>query len=283
MRRVQLTGAPSASQASQKTQDERDRRGTRNAQDEHTKIIAALAALSLLLALLGGCDGNTADSGSAENSATASVQASPASASAAQSDSTTAALPATTAGIDVDENINQETIDNYLDREDVAYREVRKLYDPANFGEDTQSNLTATLRGFKVTPVVYLANVPLPLPGLYTGPCLYRVEWDDEGRIVSATENYVESEVIISDLFPKNKAIFLQCDAGVYAGFAKELLLCLGYDEDKIYNVGGNWSYSGSNAINLGINVEGKAGKRSPIASWKADCAYIDFSMLHPK
>ena len=33
----------------------------------------------------------------------------------------------------VDVNINMETIDQYLDREDVAYRDVRMLFDPADY------------------------------------------------------------------------------------------------------------------------------------------------------
>jgi rhodanese-related sulfurtransferase len=157
------------------------------------------------------------------------------------------------------------------------------LYDPANFGEGTESNLTATTKGFKVVPVVYLANVPLPLEGLYSGPMLYAVEWGADGQIVAATPNYEESEQIISDLFPKNKAIFLQCGAGVYAGFAKQLLIYLGYDADKVYNVGGNWSYGGNNAVSYALRDDGKAGQGTPIASWNVDYAFIDFTMLHAK
>jgi rhodanese-related sulfurtransferase len=196
---------------------------------------------------------------------------------------TPAALPTATEGSGVDENINQETIDNYLDREDVVYRDVRMLYDPANFGEGTESNLTATIKGFKVVPVVYLANVPLPLEGLYSGPALYAVEWDADGQIVSATANYQESEQIIRDLFPQDKAVFLQCGAGVYAGFAKQLLIHLGYDADSVYNIGGNWSYTGNNTVTYALPGDGQAGQGTAIASWKADYAYLDFALLHAK
>jgi len=198
------------------------------------------------------------------------------------SESTPAALPLPLSGSDIDENINQDTIDGYLNRNDVAYFETRMLYDPASFGEGTQSNLTQTLPGFKVVPYPYLGTIPIPLDGVYSGPNLYTIEWNGDGTIASAKPNYQESERILADLFPKDKALFIQCGAGAYAGFTKLLLVELGWDEKKIYNVGGNWSYSGSNAVDLTIPIPSDDPSRAFIASWRTDAAYIDFSQLHP-
>jgi hypothetical protein len=255
----------------------------KNLSEQALSFILAFCLIALLA--LAGCSQSAGQSdGNGDSPAGAGEASTP-----AQNEDTETpvpmpvALPAATEGSGVDENINQATIDNYLDREDVAYREVRMLYDPADFGEGTESNLTATIKGFKVVPVVYLANVPLPLEGLYSGPALYTVEWDADGQIASAAPNYQESEQIIRDLFPRDKAIFLQCGAGVYAGFAKQLLVYLGYDANKVYNIGGNWSYTGNNAVNYTLPGNSQAGQGTAIASWETDYAYIDFTMLNAK
>jgi hypothetical protein len=232
----------------------------------------------VVLAALIGCSAVGADLPAGDEQAAAGSDSVSTSQAA---DEDLAALPKPTAGTGIDENINQETIDDYLNREDVAYRETRMLYDPASFGEGTQSNLTQTLPGFKVTPYPYLGDIPIALDGAYSGPKLYTVVWNEDGTIASVKANYEESDRIMADLFPKDKAIFLQCGAGAYAGFAKALLIELGWDAEKIYNVGGNWSYNGTNAVDLSIpGEEGETG-RTPIASWRADAACIDFSQLH--
>ena len=41
------------------------------------------------------------------------------------------------------------------------------------------------------------------------------------------------------------------CGGGGYAGMTKNLLVSLGWDKDKIYNVGGFWYYKGKNKINV--------------------------------
>ena len=50
---------------------------------------------------------------------------------------------------------------------------------------------------------------------------------------------------IINRLFPKDKVIFLMCGGGGYAGMTKDFLVTMGWDETKIYNVGGYWYYKG--------------------------------------
>lgn len=196
------------------------------------------------------------------------------------------ALPAPAPGEDIfgiDQNINMETIDGYLGREDVAYRDVRMLFDPADYGAiGGEADLTRTIHGFKVVPYPYIASLgELPVSGAYSGVCLYTLAWNDDGSIASAAPNYAESLMILEELFPKDRAIFLMCGGGGYAGMMKSLLIFLGWEADKLYNVGANWEYEGENRLELVVYPE-LAGGDLIYATWRADYAYIDFERLHP-
>lgn len=198
------------------------------------------------------------------------------------------ALPApevdTSSMFGVDRNINMSTIDRYLDREDVAYIDVRMLFDPAEFsmiGGD--ADLSKTIRGFKVVPFPYIATLSqLPVDGAYEGNCLFDVIWTDEGQIESVSANYIESEMIVLELFPKDKAIFLMCGGGGYSAMMKSLLIYLGWDENMLYNIGGNWNYTGENSFELIVYPE-EATDNKVYACWRADYAYIEFSKLTRK
>ena len=183
----------------------------------------------------------------------------------------------------VDVNINMETIDQYLDREDVAYRDVRMLFDPADYATiGGEADLSRTIRGFRVVPYPYIATLSaLPVEGAYAGDTLFTVEWNSDGTIASVRENYQESMLVLEDLFPRDKAIFLMCGGGGYAGMMKTLLLELGWDEGLLYNIGGNWTYTGENGLELIVYPE-DAEEENIYATWRADYAYIDFSRLHP-
>lgn len=182
-----------------------------------------------------------------------------------------------------DKRINQETIDDWLDRDDVAYRDVRMLYDPAEYSAiGGEADLTATIRGFKIVPYPYLATLQsLPVANAYTGDKLFEVEWTDDGHVVSAKPLYEESMMIMEELFPKDKAIFLMCGGGGYANMTKQLLLYLGWSEEKLYNIGANWTYKGNNAQELVVYPESKDGNLI-YAAWRADYAYIPFDKLNP-
>ncbi|MBR3180082.1 hypothetical protein IKF57_00915 [Candidatus Saccharibacteria bacterium] len=149
----------------------------------------------------------------------------------------------------IDKNINEDTIDNYLNRKDSVYRDMRMLKDPGNYeaiGGD--SYLSGFVNGFEVVPFPYIVNVtglPAEVGKTYTGPTLF-TEKDGE-----YTANYQESMPILEALFPKDKNIFLMCGGGGYAGMMKNLLVSLGWDANKIYNVGGYWYYNGKNNINV--------------------------------
>lgn len=179
----------------------------------------------------------------------------------------------------VDANISMRTIDEWLDRDDVAYRDMRMLFDPADYGAmGGDPDLSATIEGFKVVPFPLVATLPpLPVAGAYTGLTAWKVEWSDDGSVSSAAPNYRESERLLEDLFPKDRAIFLMCGAGGYAGQMKALLAFLGWDAQKLYNVGGFWSYAGTRAVQL---IE-RSGGETLHCMWRADVAPIDFTWMH--
>ena len=181
-----------------------------------------------------------------------------------------------------DIRINQETIDDWLDRDDVVYRDVRMLYDPAEYSAiGGEADLTATIRGFKIVPYPYIATLQsLPVANAYTGDKLFDVEWTDDGHVVYAKPLYEESMMILEELFPKDKAVFLMCGGGGYANMTKQLLLYLGWDGSKLYNIGANWTYKGNNAEELVVYPESKDGNLI-YAAWRADYAYIPFDKLN--
>ena len=176
----------------------------------------------------------------------------------------------------IDKNINEETIDNYLNREDSVYRDMRMLKDPGNYeaiGGD--SYLSGFVKGFEVVPYPLIVNVtglPEEVGNSYTGDTLYTYE-DDK-----YTPNYEESLEILEYFFPKDKNIFLMCGGGGYAGQMKNMLVALGWDENKIYNVGGYWYYEGDN--NVEVKKENEDGSIS-YDFWKVTYHDIDFDNLH--
>lgn len=159
---------------------------------------------------------------------------------------------------DIDKNINETTIDKYLGRDDVAYRDLRMLEDTATWeNKGGERALTGFIKGFEVIPYPYLTEFPQAyidqkkeenITGLYQGKTLFRI--DKNGNYVA---NYKESMDILEYLFPKDKYIFLICGAGGYANFTKQMLGSLGWDTSKIYNIGGYWNYDGENSISTKI------------------------------
>ena len=175
----------------------------------------------------------------------------------------------------IDKNINEETIDQFLNREDSVYRDMRMLKDPGNYeaiGGD--SYLSGFIKGFEVVPYPLIVNVtglPKEVGDSYTGKTLYTYK---DGKY---TANYEESKDILEYYFPKNKNIFLMCGGGGYAGQMKNMLVSLGWNKNKIYNVGGYWYYKGDN------NIEVKRKTKDGITYdfWKVTYHDIDFANLH--
>ena len=176
----------------------------------------------------------------------------------------------------IDKNINESTIDEYLGRSDSVYRDMRMLKDPGNYEAiEGDSYLSGFVNGFEVIPLPYLTNVtglPEDVGETYTGDTLFTQ--DDSGNYVA---NYEESMEILEAIFPKDKNIFLMCGGGGYAGMTKTMLVALGWDEDKIYNVGAYWSYNGNNKIEVKKTIDGEDYYNFSIVPYYN----IDFTTLH--
>ncbi len=175
----------------------------------------------------------------------------------------------------IDKNINESNIDKYLGRSDSVYYDLRMLEDPAsyeNIGGDR--HLSGYIRGFEVVPFPYITNVtdlPAEVGNTYQGETLFTK--NDSGNYVA---NYREAMQIITDLFPKDKYIFLMCGGGGYAGMMKKMLVKFGWNEEKIYVVGGFWNYDGKNLVEIKDSVNGE----TYYAYWKVPYHEIDFSKL---
>ena len=163
----------------------------------------------------------------------------------------------------IDKNINETTIDNYLNRSDSVYRE--------EIGGD--SYLSGFIKGFEVVPYPYIVNVtglPEEVGKTYEGKTLFTLK---DGKYIA---NYNESLSILEYLFPKDKNIFLMCGAGGYAGSTKEMLVALGWDENKIYNIGGYWYYNGNN----NVEVKRTTNNKTYYDFYKINYHNIDFTNL---
>ena len=182
----------------------------------------------------------------------------------------------------IDKNINETTIDNYLGRSDTVYRFMLPLEDTATWeNKGGTRNITGFIEGFEVVPYPYLTEFPEAyikqkeaenIHNLYSGKTLFRL--GENGEYIA---NYEESMTILESLFPKDKNIMLMCGAGGYANFTKKMLVALGWDESKIYNVGGYWFYNGKR--NVPVEYTNEAGE-TKYAFWKVAYHDIDFSRL---
>lgn len=177
----------------------------------------------------------------------------------------------------IDANINEKTIDNYLNREDSVYIDCRMLKDPAKYeaiGGD--SYLSGIIKGFEVVPYPYLCN-PKGLPDDvgegYNGNALFSQNEDGTYK-----NNYEESIQLVENIFPKDKYIFLMCGGGGYAGMCKNLLVSLGYDENRIYNIGGYWYYEGNNSIQIKKEENGQTTYNFDLLTYHE----FDFDSLKP-
>ena len=152
---------------------------------------------------------------------------------------------------------------------------MRMLKDPGNYeaiGGDAY--LSGFVKGFEAIPYPLIVNVtdlPKEVGNTYTGKTLYTYK---NGKY---TPNYEESKAILEYYFPKDKNIFLMCGGGGYAGGMKNMLVALGWDKAKIYNVGGYWYYEGNNKV----EVKRKEKNEVVYDFWKVTYHDIDFDHLH--
>ncbi len=175
----------------------------------------------------------------------------------------------------IDKNINEETIDDYLNRDDSVYLDMRMLIDEGDYesiGGD--SYLSGIVKGFEAIPLPLIVNVtglPEAVGNIYQGATLFTLT--EGGEYIA---NYKESVDFLEYYFPKDKNIFLMCGGGGYAGMMKTMLIALGWSADKIYNVGGYWYYSGSNNIVTKRTVN----ENNVYDFWKITYHDIDFSLF---
>ncbi|MDD2208712.1 MAG: hypothetical protein PHU45_05145 [Bacilli bacterium] len=175
----------------------------------------------------------------------------------------------------IDKNINEETIDNYLNRSDTVYRDMRMLIDEGDYesiGGD--SYLSGIITGFEAVPFPLILNVtglPEEVGNTYQGKTLFTANED------GYTANYKESMEFLEYYFPKDKNILLMCGGGGYSGMMKEMLINLGWDKDKIYNTGGHWFYKGDNNIIIKKTINNKVS----YDFWKVSYHDINFDTLN--
>ena len=240
-----------------------------------TGSLAAQTQLALADGTSDGTKSSTSDDTSDDTAA-----ASPADSDASGLDPLPPAEPDPDDQFGVDLNINMTTIDSYLNRPDVVYRDMRMIFDPARWEDvDEDPYASTVLPGFKMVPYPYLATMaPIPVTEYYEGDTLFTCEWSEEGELLKVKSNYKESMTILRELFPKDQPIFLCCGGAGYASFTKKLLLYLGWDPTLVYNVGGMWYYEGDEAIQ--VIERGATSDKDVFGTWRVDYTLIDFTLL---
>lgn len=188
-----------------------------------------------------------------------------------------AASPDPKSPFGIDRVITMETIDNYIGRPDIAYRDMRMVRDPADYAAIGGSALLDfVLEGFTVVPFPLIGTLQeLPVEGAYTGPTLFDVTWNEDGTVANATPLYEESTLIVEELFPQDRPLFLMCGAGGYAGMTRQLLIHLGWDPKRVYNIGGAWEYTGYKAVP--VVYYGDKDDSPRFYLWRVSMATIDF------
>ena len=175
----------------------------------------------------------------------------------------------------IDKNVNEETLDQYLNLDNAVYYDMRMLKDDANYEAiEGDSYLSGFVKGFEVVPYPYLVNVtglPEAVGKPYSGKTLFTQT--EDGKY---TPNYEESMSELEYLFPKDKNIFLMCGGGGYAGMTKAMLVSLGWDANKIYNTGGYWYYEGTN----NVLVKKTLAEETKYDFWKVPYHNINFDEL---
>lgn len=124
--------------------------------------------------------------------------------------------------------INPKNIDDYLFRDDCIYIDTR---DPEQFYEE------GSIAGFVNIPFYgYICDFKKGTGSLFTFTKISdEILLGDPGSFIA---NYEESEEVIKSMFPKDKNILIIATAGVESCYLLNLLVQLGYDEEKLYNVG---------------------------------------------
>lgn len=129
--------------------------------------------------------------------------------------------------------INVSNLDDYLFRTDTYYVDTREINQWLEEGH---------VAGFVNIPFYQaIANIKKSTDVLYS---FDRIR-DTNGNVTvslgepgSFSENYEQSQFILSTIFPKNRNIVFLSTAGVEASYLIALLIQVGYDGSKLYNAG---------------------------------------------
>lgn len=123
--------------------------------------------------------------------------------------------------------IKPNNIDEYLFREDCVYVDLRKSESFYAEGH---------IAGFTNVPFYdYIAGFPGNTESLFQMTAKKGSYLGDAGSFVS---NYNEAESIVRDMFDANKTVIAISTAGVESCYFLNLLFQLGYNPEKLYNVG---------------------------------------------
>lgn len=124
-------------------------------------------------------------------------------------------------------NINVDNLDEYLNREDVVYIDLR----------DYNAYAQKHFKNFEVVPYFgFLFNNEA-----HTNPDMIQLYG---GTPEEPVDVYEESDSILNAIFPKDKTIFIMCESGGRVTQMMQILDAKGYDMTKIYNVGGVGQYT---------------------------------------
>ena len=128
--------------------------------------------------------------------------------------------------------INADDLDKYLFRDDVQYVDLREMSFVVSSGY---------IAGFEFIPYHSLI-------ASFSGEnTLYKMvnKYDENGKLINAgtiggfEPQYEESLQIIKTLFDEDKYIFFVSQAGSEGSYMINLLIQLGYDGNKLYNICG--------------------------------------------
>ena len=132
----------------------------------------------------------------------------------------------------VDSGVNTSNIDEYLFRDDVIYVDLRPNSWVAKDGH---------IAGFSFYPFYDLIAHRNYTDRLFMMDTVYSEDGNKiiGGEVGTFIPNFVESEIVINNIFPKDKYIFAISQSGLESCYFLNLLIQLGYDSSKLYNIGG--------------------------------------------
>lgn len=124
-------------------------------------------------------------------------------------------------------SINVDNLDEYLNRDDVVYIDIR----------DYNAYAQKHFKNFEVVPYFGFifnaeAHTDANMVQLYGG--------SSEEPI----DVYEQSDALLNAIFPKDKTLFIMCEAGGRVTQMMQILDAKGYDMTKVYNVGGVGQYT---------------------------------------